>query len=169
MCVCCFFFSRWTFVSLAESPCLFEISNCFLLEFLGLWFGLVGLYCLARRYWTSHNDVVYSPWTILCNCMGKPPTRSECKWWCNSFFCVLLYIYTRVFLLRLYLCACLFSRREEAYIYNHWIWTTPLLEWQYIHILFIEYKKKKKKKKKNKQTNNKQWKRTEANRNDNTR
>ena len=32
---------------------------------------------------------------------------------------IYIYIYTRVFLLRLYLCACLFSRREEAYIYNH--------------------------------------------------
>ena len=49
--------------------------------------------------------------------MGKPPTRSECKW-CNSFL-VFCSIYTHVFLLHLYLLVCLFDR-EEAYIYNHY-------------------------------------------------
>jgi hypothetical protein len=34
-------------VSLAESPSLFEIFSCLILEFLGLRFGSIGLYCLA--------------------------------------------------------------------------------------------------------------------------
>ena len=161
VCVVFFFFRTWSLVSLGESPCLFEIYSCFLLEFLGLRFGLVGLYCLARRYWTSHNDAVYSPWTIQCNCMGKPPTKSECKC-CNSFLvCCYIYIYTRVFLLRLYLFVCLFSRRSIHLLslnLNYPIAWVAI----YIHILFIAYKKKKKKKIK------KQRKRTEANWNDNT-
>ena len=36
--------------NLAESPCLFEIFSCFLLEFLGLCFGLIGLHYCAWHF-----------------------------------------------------------------------------------------------------------------------
>ena len=51
VCVLFFFFSStWSLVSLPESPCLFEIFCCFLLEFQGLCFGLIGPYCLAFSF-----------------------------------------------------------------------------------------------------------------------
>ena len=140
--VCAFvFFSTWSLVSLPESPCLFKIFCRSLLEFQGLCFGSIGLYCLAfsfllvargsvlclidiplehaTRYhvWLGHLTMM--PFTLyrLFYVIAWGNLLQEVS--ANGvilFLCFAIFIH--VFLLHLYLLVCLFAR-EEAYIYNH--------------------------------------------------